>query len=59
MIPTPGDASLGMSAGMHVVDGEPFEIRYVDAAQAALWAGERGCVLSPEDIPPAVYAYLD
>jgi hypothetical protein len=48
-----------MSAGMHVVDGETYEIRYVDPADIASWAGERALALNPEDIPPAVQAYLD
>jgi hypothetical protein len=47
------------SAGFHVADGETFEIRYVDSAQAASWACERGFVLNPEDIPPAALAYFD
>jgi hypothetical protein len=59
MSTTPGDPSSGMSAGMHVVDGETYEIRYVDASDIAMWAGERAFALSPEDIPPSVYAYLD
>lgn len=36
-----------------------FEIRYVDPAEAASWASERGFLFSLDDVPPAVVAYFD
>jgi hypothetical protein len=53
-----GDALRGES-DLHGTDGLTFEIRYVDAAEAASWACERGFVLNPEDLPPTVLSYFD
>ena len=63
MFSTSGDGATGMSAGLHyfdAVDGaepETFEIRYVDAAEAAMWASERGYLFSPDDIAVRSIAY--
>ena len=54
-----GGDGFGISADPHVADGEAFEIRYVDAAEAASCARERGFALNPEDIPPTTLAYFD
>ncbi|HEX4430047.1 MAG TPA: hypothetical protein VHZ96_12345 [Frankiaceae bacterium] len=53
-----GDGS-GANSGLHTADGETYEIRYVDAAEAASWACDRGFLLNPEDIPPTVLAYFE
>jgi len=52
-----GDGS-GPDADLHVADGITFEIRYIDTAQAAKWACERGFVLNQEDLPPAALTYF-
>ena len=49
----------GSCACTHAADGETFEVRYVDAADAAMWASERGFALNQEDIPPTTLAYFD
>jgi hypothetical protein len=59
MFSTCSDGSPELRAGLHVADGEMFEIRYVDPAEAASWASERGFLFSLDDVPPAVVAYFD
>lgn len=40
-------------------DRESFEIRYVDPAEATLWASERGFCFGQDDFSSPVIAYLD
>lgn len=47
------------SAGVHEADGEIYEIRYVDAAEAATWACERGVSFLYDDMPPPAIGYFD
>ncbi len=57
MFSTSGDGATGLNAGLHHFNGidgaepETFEIRYVDAAEAAKWASERGYLFTSDDIP--------
>jgi hypothetical protein len=63
MFRTSGDGATGTSAGLRYfpeiddADGESFEIRYVDAAEAATWASERGYLFPFEDIAVRSIAY--
>jgi hypothetical protein len=63
MFSTSGDGVTAMSAGLryfHELDDaecETFEIRYVDAAEAAMWASERGYLFPSDDIPVRLIAY--
>jgi hypothetical protein len=54
-----GDGAAEFAAGLHVSDGETFEVRYVDDAQAAMWACERGYLFSQDDFTIASAAYPD
>jgi hypothetical protein len=63
MFSTSGDSFTGSSGGLRHfsgidgADGETFEIRYVDDAEAAMWATERGYLLGPDDITTGLLAY--
>lgn len=63
MFITCGDGPTGVSAGLSYFDAvegaepETFEIRYVDAAEAAKWASERGCLFPSDDIAVRLIAY--
>lgn len=59
MFSTCGEGNGGLGAGLHDADGETFEIRYVDPAEAARWAQERGYLFGQEYLPPTMIAYLD
>ncbi len=59
MFMTSGGDSPSADSELPGADGLTFEIRYVDAAEAASWACERGFELNPEDLPPTVLAYFD
>jgi hypothetical protein len=54
-----GGDGFNADSDLHAADELTFEIRYVDAAQAASWACERGFVINQEDLPPTVLTYFD
>jgi hypothetical protein len=54
-----GDGTPDLSAGLHIADGETYEIRYVDPGEAARWAAERGYLLCQDDIVTGLIAYSD
>ena len=63
MFSTSGNGPTGMSSGLHYIqeiDGaepETFEVRYVDPAEAAMWASERGYLFPSDDIAVRSIAY--
>lgn len=60
MFMTSGDGGSAPGTGVYEADGETFEIRYVDPAEAELWASERGMSFNhPNDIPPPLIGYFD
>ena len=61
MFGTWGDGGTDPRSAPHCAcaDGETFEIRYVDAAEASVWASERGFLFGQDDLSTTVTAYLD